>query len=116
MDHIQVGTCSFDVGHPVPGFNSQHGWLDVAGGTAADDCRPCPIGTYGDTEGLVSRECSGRCSDLNTDQTRYYGMSEGLVSKSACRICPDGYLDVQAQCKNKKSFLNMYAGGLPRQK
>ena len=77
----------------------------MAGGITADDCRPCPRGTYGDAEGLASRECSGRCSDLNTAKTKYYGTSEGLVSKSGCRVCPEGYLDVQAQCKKRNYFM-----------
>ena len=111
-----LGACfmSNRPGLPLPGFQLTTYGLDVAGGIIADDCRPCPRGTYGDTEGLASRECSGRCSDLNTAKTKYYGGSEGLLSKSGCRVCPQGYLDVQAQCKNKKLFLDLYAGGLRR--
>jgi hypothetical protein len=73
------------------------------------DCRPCPRGTYGDTEGLTTKECSGKCSDLNTLKTKYYGTEVGLASRSDCKVCPGGYLDVQAQCDNKQSFLDMYA-------
>ena len=63
-------------------------------------------------EGLVSRECSGRCSDLNTAKTRWYGMSKGLASKSGCSVCPDGYLDIDAQCDNEQQFFYMYSGKL----
>ena len=46
-----------------------------------------------------TRECSGRCSDLNTVKTKFYGAEEGLASKSGCRVCPKGFLDVHGQCK-----------------
>lgn len=84
-------------------------YLDVGGGLAIDNCIPCPKGCYGDAVGLISRDCSGKCSNLNTAKTQYYGMSIGLTSKSGCSVCPDGYLDVQAQCKNMDQFLEMYA-------
>jgi hypothetical protein len=84
-------------------------YLDVGGGLNIDNCIPCPKGSYGDAVGLTSRDCSGKCSDLNNAKTRYYGMSIGLTSKSDCSVCPDGYLDVQAQCENMEQFLDMYA-------
>ena len=83
---------------------------DTAGGKSVNDCRPCPRGTFGDTEGLTTNQCSGKCSDLNTVKTKYFGTEVGLKSRSECKICPLGYLDVQAQCDNKQSFLEMYAG------
>ena len=54
---------------------------------------PCPVGSYRDL----------------TAKTRYYGTSVGLTSTSGCTVCPDGFLDVQAQCKNMEQFLDMYA-------
>mmetsp|Transcript_12472 Transcript_12472/g.30494 ORF Transcript_12472/g.30494 Transcript_12472/m.30494 type:complete len:93 (+) Transcript_12472:121-399(+) len=89
-----------------------HEKKDSAGGRSADDCRPCPKGTYGDAKGLATRECSGRCSDLNTVKTKYYGDDEGLASKSECKVCPKGYLDVHGQCDNKRALLARYAGNL----
>jgi len=82
--------------------------VDAAGGQSVRDCRPCPKGTYGDTQGLTTRECSGRCSDLNTVKTKFYGISEGLTSKSGCIVCREGYLDAHGQCDNKKAFMERY--------
>ncbi len=38
-----------------------------------EDCFPCSRGTYGESEGLTTDQCSGSCSDLNTDRMRFYG-------------------------------------------
>lgn len=83
-------------------------FADRSGGKSISDCRPCPRGTYGDTKGLATRKCSGRCSDLNTPKTKYYGDSEGLASRSDCKVCPKGYLDPHGQCDNKKAFVERY--------
>ena len=38
----------------------------------------------------------------------YYGTEVGLISRSECKVCPEGYLDVQAQCDNKQLFLETH--------
>ena len=85
-------------------------WADKPGGVWVTDCKPCPEGTYGDTEWLSTRECSGRCSDLNTMKTKYFGSEDGLKSRNECRVCPKDYLDPHGQCQNQQGFLERYGG------
>jgi hypothetical protein len=66
-----------------------------SGGKSIQDCFPCPRGTYGESMGLTTDQCSGSCSDLNTDRVRFYGDSVGLDSKAKCRPCPPGYHNLQ---------------------
>jgi hypothetical protein len=68
-----------------------------SGGISIQDCLPCPRGTYGESMGLTTDQCSGSCSDLNTDRIRFYGDSVGLDSKEKCRPCPPGYHNLQCQ-------------------
>lgn len=66
-------------------------YLDRTGGKSIKDCRPCPEGTFGEHTGLTSAECSGSCTDFNTDIVKYYSDITGVTSKYQCKVCPEGY-------------------------
>ncbi|CAF4341322.1 unnamed protein product, partial [Adineta steineri] len=69
------------------------------GGTSAEDCLPCPIGTANENVGETScPKCtSGTYSDTSgafecTKCTRgTYLLGEGATSSQSCKKCPHGY-------------------------
>jgi hypothetical protein len=86
---------------------------DRPGAKSIDDCKKCPRGTFGDRYGLATRECSGKCSSLDTPKTKYYGDELGLTSRGQCKVCPKD--DLTLGCNNRDQVMENIAGDLWRE-
>jgi hypothetical protein len=89
---------------------------DRPGAKFKDDCLKCPRGTFGDREGIVASECSGKCSSLDTPKTKYYGDEIGedeltLVCNNLDQVMENraGDLWREYQARRKKRLERRYS-------
>ena len=63
------------------------------------ECEECPAGTYGDTFGLLNRNCSGLCAP------GFFGNVSGQASMHCSGMCTAGYVSIKMYWKDITSSM-----------